>query len=179
VSIWIIIKHPTADDTAHMHELFRTVIVHTFESEGIGHLQEDLAQEIHQKETYWQEYVNGGARSFLVATKGAKVIGCIEYGKAGEFVSTHTNGALAHLDKVGTVFVHPGHQGQGIGSQLVQAMLRLMKERGIHEFCLDSGYKRAQQVWQQKFGEPTYVLTDFWDEGYHHMIWRREVKACL
>lgn len=40
------------------------------------------------------------------------------------------------------------------------------------EFCLDSGYTNAQKVWKKKFGEPDYLLKDYWGEGFDHMIWR-------
>lgn len=34
----------------------------------------------------------------------------------------------------------------------------------------------AQKIWKEKFGEPDYLLEDFWGKGYDHMIWRRRVS---
>ncbi|WP_415783066.1 hypothetical protein [Brevibacillus invocatus] len=41
---------------------------------------------------------------------------------------------------------------------------------------MDSGYTRAQKIWQHKFGEPAYLLQDYWGEGVPHMIWRVNVN---
>jgi len=42
-------------------------------------------------------------------------------------------------------------------------------------FCLDSGYKKAQSIWQKKFGKPDFILEHFWGENSHHMIWKRKL----
>jgi hypothetical protein len=55
-------------------------------------------------------------------------------------------------------------------------MYSTLKSKGIEEFCLDSGYKIAQTIWKKKFGEPVYLLEDYWDKGNDHMIWRIRVS---
>jgi hypothetical protein len=55
-------------------------------------------------------------------------------------------------------------------------MYLTLQNRGIEEFCLDSGYLSAQKIWRKKFGEPDYLLKDYWGEGYNHMIWRIKVR---
>jgi hypothetical protein len=54
-----------------------------------------------------------------------------------------------------------------------------LQNRGIEEFGLDSGYASAQNIWKKKFGEPDYLLEDYWDESYDHMIWRIKVIDCV
>jgi GNAT superfamily N-acetyltransferase len=83
---------------------------------------------------------------------------------------------LKELAEVGTVFVHPDYQKQGIGNLLLNVMVLTFQNKGIEEFCLDSGYTNAQKIWKKKFGEPDYLLEYFWGKGYHHMIWRRRIS---
>jgi GNAT superfamily N-acetyltransferase len=78
--------------------------------------------------------------------------------------------------EIGTVFVHPGYQRRGIGSLLFNTMLLTFLNRGIEEFCMDSGYASAQTIWTRKLGDPDYWLKDYWGEGSDHMIWKRKVK---
>jgi len=49
----------------------------------------------------------------------------------------------------------------------------------IDEFCLDSGYTIAKQIWTKKLGEPNIVKKDFWGEGYDHFIWYRKLKDII
>ena len=44
---------------------------------------------------------------------------------------------------MGSIFVLPEYQGQGIGSALIDYLLAYLKQEGIKEFCLDSGYEQA------------------------------------
>lgn len=83
-----------------------------------------------------------------------------------------TNSKLMHLVEVGTVFVRPDYQKQGVGNLLLNAMYQALKDKGIEEFCLDSGYPGAQKIWLKKFGTPDYFLENYWGENLHHMIWR-------
>jgi GNAT superfamily N-acetyltransferase len=101
------------------------------------------------------------------------VIGSIEYGPVSQLIIDLTNGELKELVEVGTVYVHPDYQGTGIGTLLLNVMFLTLKNKGIEDFCLDSGYKRAQKIWTKKFGEPDYLKKDYWSPGFHHMIWKR------
>jgi hypothetical protein len=58
-------------------------------------------------------------------------------------------------------------------------MYRTLSNKGIEEFCLDSGYMRAQKIWKKKYGDPNYWLENYWGEGYHHMIWRVKMDDFL
>lgn len=112
----------------------------------------------------------------MIALDKDKVIGSIEFGPASDLISDCTNNAFKDLIEVGTVFVHPAYQRNGIGSLLLNKMFFTLKNKGLEEFCLDSGYISAQNIWKKKFGEPDYLLKDYWDEGFDHMIWRIKIK---
>lgn len=171
------IRRPRIEDTGELNQFFQIVIRDTFAREGLSELLDDIQNEIKSKKQYLESDLNSNGinRYFLIATdkKYNKVIGTIEYGSASELIQICTNGKLKGLYEVGTVFVHPDYQRRGIGTFLLNVMFLTLLNRGIKEFCLDSGYATAQKIWKKKFGEPDYHLKDYWGEGCDHMIWRR------
>ncbi|MFN2747278.1 GNAT family N-acetyltransferase [Bacillus sp. z60-18] len=169
------IRRPRLEDQNELNQFFRTVVTDTFAKEGLSELIQDIESEIENKKQYLQSDLNtsGEGRYFLIASdkNGNQVIGTIEFGPASELIR-HTDRVLQEQYEVGTVFVHPDVQNRGVGTLLLNAMLLTLLSRGIEEFCLDSGYQSAQKIWKKKFGEPDYLLKDYWGKGADHMIWR-------
>lgn len=174
----VIVKRPKLVNFEQLNEFFRIVIVDTFNKEGIGHLVDDLANEMEIKDKYIENDLesNGEKRYFLIALVGDKIIGSIEYGPASDLIKNQAKGDLKELIEVGTVFVHPDYQRNGVGNLLLKNMFFTLKNKGIDEFYLDSGYRNAQKIWQKKFGEPDYWLKDHWGKGFDHMIWKIKVS---
>jgi GNAT superfamily N-acetyltransferase len=168
------IRRPRTRDIEELNQFFGIVITDTFEKEGLAGLIDDIEAEIDSKKNYLQVDLDskGEKRYFLIALAGDKIIGTIEFGPASELIQDCTSGKLRNLVEVGTVFVLPDYQRQGIGNMLLAEMLHTFQARGIAEFCLDSGYKNAQNIWIKKFGEPDYLLKDYWGQGQDHMIWK-------
>lgn len=168
------IRRPRIEDTEELKQFFRIVIEDTFAREGLVELIDDIEAEIACKIKYLQMDFdsNGEKRYFLIALTDNKIIGSIEFGPASKLIIDCTNGNLGNLVEVGTVFVLPDYQRQGIGNRLLAVMLKSLKNQGIREFCLDSGYRNAQTIWKKKFGEPDYLLKDYWGHGQDHMIWK-------
>ncbi|WP_246938824.1 GNAT family N-acetyltransferase [Bacillus pinisoli] len=177
------IRRPEIEDREQVKEFFRLVIIDTFNKEGIGEKLDDMKDEIKTKEAYLEDDYksNGNRRNFLIAVDGRndKIIGCIEFGPASNLIIECTNNNFKDLLEVGTVFVHPDYQGRGVGKLLLNKMFNTLQSQGIKECCLDSGYIQAQKVWKNKFGEPNYLLKDYWGIGYHHMIWKIGVSNCI
>jgi GNAT superfamily N-acetyltransferase len=173
------IRRPRIEDIEELQQFFRIVISETFAREGLAGLIDDIEAEIESKNNYLHLDLdtNGEKRYFLIALAENKIIGTIEYGPASKLIQDCTNGILGNLAEVGTVFVLPHYQRKGIGNQLLAEMLNTLKARGIVEFCLDSGYKNAQTIWKKKFGEPDYLLKDYWGQGQDHMIWKISTSA--
>jgi len=169
-------RRPRIEDYENLSQFFKTVIIDTYAKEGIGHLLDDIEKEIDIKQKHFNLDIesNGENRYFLLAISNNKVIGTIEFGPVSELIINLTNGTLKELVEVGTVYVHPDYQGNGIGTLLLNVMYLTLRNKGISEFCLDSGYKRAQKIWTKKFGEPDYLVKDYWSQGFHHMIWKRK-----
>lgn len=141
------IRRPNLEDMHELHQFFRLVVTDTFIKEGIGHLSDDIEMEIETKKNYLKQDLesNGEKRYFLIALNQNKIIGTIEYGKASDLIRQCTANVLQDTNEVGTVFVHPEYQRRGIGSMLLNKMLITLHNRKIKEFCLDSGYKNAQE----------------------------------
>jgi GNAT superfamily N-acetyltransferase len=175
------IRRPRIEDIKELNQFFRIMITDTFTKEGIGEMVDDINDEIKIKEKYLKSDFesHGKKRYFLIALDGDKIIGSIEYGPASDLISICTNKAFKELFEVGTVFVHPDYQRMGVGNLLLNKMYFTLQSRGIEEFCLDSGYIRAQKIWKKKFGDSDFLLKDYWGEGYDHMIWRIKVSDLL
>ncbi|HFK1762939.1 GNAT family acetyltransferase [Bacillus wiedmannii] len=173
------IRRPNSDDLNELNLFFRLVITHTFKNEWLSKLLDDIENEIHTKKQYLKNDLesNGESRYFLLAidTSNDKIIGTIEIGPASTLIHSCTGGVLKDLYEIGTVFVLPEYQRKGIGNVLLNAMYITLLSRGITEYCLDSGYKKAQSIWTKKFGEPSYVLKDYWGESSDHMIWKKSL----
>ena len=172
------IRRPRIEDIDELKQFFRIVITDTFDKEGLANLLDEIEDEIKVKIKYLNSDLesSGENRYFLIALCDDQVIGTIEYGLINKLINDCTDGALKELVEVGTVFVRPGFQRQGIGNLLLNAIYLALQSKGIEEFCLDSGYTNAQKIWKKKFGEPDYIMKDFWGEGYDHMIWRRRIN---
>lgn len=168
------IRKPKIEDTEELNQFFKTVLTDTFAREGLAELVEDIEADIESKKKYLKlDFETRGEKSyFLIALAEDKIIGTIACGTANELIQECTNGELETMVEIGTVYVHPDYQRQGVGNRLLAKMLQILIARGIQEFCLDSGFKTAQTIWYKKFGEPEYLLMDYWGQGQHHMIWK-------
>lgn len=142
------IRRPRMDDIKQLNQFFSVVITDTFTKEGIGEKLEDIKAEIEVKEKYIKcdFESNGDLRYFLIALDGDKIIGSIEYGPASDLITDCTSHAFKELIEVGTVFVHPDYQRNGVGNVLLNSMYLTLQNKGVEEFCLDSGYMNAQKI---------------------------------
>lgn len=175
------IRRPLLKDIQQLNDFFEFVITDTFIKEGIGNKLDHIQKEMECKKKYLKADFesNGKKRYFLIAFIEDRIIGSIEFGPVSELIKSCTNNAYCYLNEVGTVFVYPEYQGNGIGNMLLQAMYKTLRSKGIDEFCLDCGYKNAQKIWQNKFGKPDYHFKDYWDKGQDHMIWRIKLRDCM
>lgn len=174
----LVIVKPTKDDFSSTCTVFELSIRDAFERDGLGHLKEDIKKEIEEKKnllTY--SLVNPDSDvHFFAAKLGGNVIGTISFGPCGDDIKIVTNNELADVGELGSLYVLPQFQRSGIGSALITAMINHLNKQGIEQFCLDSGYKQAQQIWLKKFGTPYAIAQDYWGEGYDHMVWLCSVR---
>jgi GNAT superfamily N-acetyltransferase len=175
------ISRPEAEDIELTNNFFRIVIEDTFERNGIADLRDMIKEEIENKRLFLNEDIesDGKYRYFLIAKEGSKIVGSIAYGPSNGLIVSCTSGDLKEVVEIGTVFVHPDYQRNGIGSRMLNMVVKELEKKGIKEFCLDSGYTIAQKIWVKKFGMPQYHLKDYWGENADHMIWRIKVEDVL
>lgn len=172
------IRRPGTDDVERLHRFFELVIADTFEKEGISGLIDDMEQEIEGKrnDLYADLNTSGKEKRFYVALHNESIIGTIAVGPASKLIRELTNGALDTVPEIGSALVHPGFQGQGVASVLLNAVFLTLIGQGVVDFCLDCGYKNAQRIWIKKFGEPAYRFENYWGDGADHMIWQKKIS---
>lgn len=166
------IGRPREEDTLKIHEFFDTVIRSTFGNNNLGGMRESLQEEkTYKRSCLRQDFDSEGQeRYFLIAKLDETIIGTIEYGSSNEIVK-NVDEALIHIKEVGTVYVHPDYQRQGVGRKLLDAIGQSLIDRGFDQCIMDSGYPSAQAIWMKKFGPPYHLLKDYWGQGDDHMIW--------
>lgn len=163
------------------YDLFQRTIRDAFEQEGLGDLEAEIAAEIECKQTLLRCALENPEPDvhFLVAKIDDTVIGTVSYGPCGKDIRRCTKNQLKEIGELGSLYVLPEYQGRGVGSALIEAMIRYLHELGIEYFCLDSGYKHAQGKWLRKFGAPFIVAKDYWGQGGDHIVWLCKVAEYI
>ena len=175
------IRRPKINELEQIHQFFATVISSTFQKEGLTDLKAEMKDEIETKKIFLLEDFesNGEKRFFLFAYIDNQIIGSIAYGEPNSIIIEESKDQMSHVPEIGSMLVLPGYQNQGIGNKLLQAIFKSLRDKGLSEFCFDSGYKQAQIIWTKKFGEPLVFLENYWGENSHHMIWRKQLSDVL
>jgi len=163
----------TSQDKDQVNHLFAISIADTFVKEGLTELTQTCEDEIKYKIQLIEDALSEQrfGFSFMVAKQDDKVVGIISYGPCGEDIKACSADSVSHLGELGSLYVLPVMQNQGVGSTLIQAMVETLLIQGIQHFCLDSGYPSAQKRWIQKFGKPQYRVKDYWGKGMDHCVW--------
>lgn len=176
----IVIKRPQISEIEEISSLFIETIQDNFKYEGIeitfaSGMQREIENQINLLKLDLDS--NGKDDCFYIAHFQDKIVGTIALGKASSIIQDNYQTVNKNIPEIKSVYVLPQYQGQGIGAQLFQHILRLLQHKGIKEFYLDSGYKRAQEYWRKKLGDPVKILSDFWAKDAHHMIWHCQVEV--
>ncbi len=173
----IIIEPPKIGEQQEIETLFKTTINAAFAEQGVGHLTEDISNEISIKMNTLRLFLEGSdGHYYLIAKADNKVVGTIAFGKCSDFIKEYCNGELDNIGELCSLYVLQEYQGQGIGSKLIGSLMDYLKENGIEHFCLDSGFKKAQIKWTRKFGKPYKIIKDLWGPGSDHYFWHCSVN---
>lgn len=173
----ITIRNAQPSDVELACRVFELAIPYAFEQEGLGHLSEDISNELAKKRRILQACFEDDSTNcwFLLALHRETIVGTISYGPCGQDILNCTGNTLEEVGELGSLYVVPEYQTQGIGSALIRAAANRMNSQGVLRFCLDSGYRMAQQKWLRKFGKPYAVMPDYWGPGVPHIVWYCEV----
>lgn len=174
----LLIERPTKKDIESIHNVFEKSITDAFEKEGLSHLREDILSEIEYKKKLLSLALSNNDMTifFLIAKIKDEVVGTISFSPCGDLIKNLTHYQISNVGELGTLYVLPSYQDKGIGSALIDELIKVLHMNDVQQFCLDSGYKRAQNRWLRKFGHPYKIVKDYWRESNHHMIWVCEVK---
>jgi len=167
------IRKLTRNDLISVFRFYETTIPIAFHNEGLGHLTDEIHKEIEHKKTMLESSLSteNSDLFFLIALEEETIIGAISYGPPGNEIRQCMDETLVGINEIGSLYVLPSKQNQGIASDLIEAMKQELSQLGIESFCLDSGYKNAQRKWLVKFGTPHKIVKDFWGKNQDHYIW--------
>ncbi|MCU7558483.1 GNAT family N-acetyltransferase [Macrococcus capreoli] len=163
------------DDAHLLKDFFTLVLTHTFNNNGIDD-DEDLQVEIDKKMTYVTSYFKYNKDIFMVAKDGDALVGIIGFYQPNIIIQKLLGEKVANIKEMGSLYVHPDYQNQGVGSTLIKRMTHYIKQQGIYRYCFDCGYQKSIQTWTRKLGEPTYFFKDHWGNGGHHAVWIVDLK---
>ena len=98
-------------------------------------MSDEIENEIREKNIHINDDFesNGERRYFLLAINDGKIIGTIEYGPANDMIIKCTEGKYKDIVEIGTVFVHPEYQKQGIGTLMLNSIYAALQKRNIKE----------------------------------------------
>ena len=136
------------EDKIEINRFFELVLRHTFEANDILELEGLLNDEIEDKRLCLEQCfkTNGQDRFFLIGKNDDSIVASIEFGLSNELLNICTNGELRDMLEIGTLFVHPSFQKQGIGSLMFRSLFDELVRREVDKVCFDSGYKTAQRI---------------------------------
>lgn len=171
------IRKPVESDVSKVQDFLELVISDTSKKEGVE--EEDfVSEEVGCKMEVLKNYLEKPDRdiSFLIALDEDKIIGTISSSFCRDEILELLGSKVRGKYQIGIVYIHPDYQRKGVATNLLNEMNEILKDRGITEFYLDSGYLEAQKYWERKLGAPLFVRKDHWGEGVDHMIWRSSLN---
>jgi len=176
------VRKPQKEDIHQIEELFALTIKDNFKEEGIiDPLGKDANKEIDALKKAIRNYFesNKAENFFLIASYGNEILGTIAYGEPNNLIYENLKIDYKNVPEIKSVYILPKYQNRGIGTLLLGEILVVLKENQVKYFCLDSGYKKAQNYWRKRLGKPSHILNEYWGKESHHMIWHCNVEKVL
>lgn len=165
---------PHKKDEEEIKTLFNSTITQTFKDYGFyDTYKDDVAYQVGKQVAALEEYFTSEGKNiyFLIAKDNDKIIGTIAYGKPNADIEKYYLKGPRQIPEIKSVYILPEYQGKGVGTKLFVEMIDVLRQKGFKEFCLDSGYPKAQQFWRNKLGEPVITIPNRWGAGNDYLIW--------
>nr|WP_215113870.1 GNAT family N-acetyltransferase [Exiguobacterium sp. s63] len=134
-----------------------------------------LDEEVARLNTTIQDHFDDDTVHLYVVEEDGTIVGAGALLPPNEIISGHLELERDAIE-LGSVYVTPDMQRQGVGQYVLSEMRREMLAQKRHVFYLDAGFPSAQTYWQKRLGAPTLVLEHYWGPGAPHMIWRIDLK---
>lgn len=162
-----------ASDKENASKLFRACLGDLIQREGI---EEPglLEKEVVRLDKAAEDSLQNGAACFYVAVKEGILLGTVALLPPGPLAAFHAQ--VQERDcEIGCVYVHPGHQRQGVGDFLFHSAIAQAKRCAFSRFFLDAGFSSSRTYWTKQLGEASITLNDYWGKGQPHAIWVRDL----
>ena len=160
-------------DKENASQLFRSCLADLIHREGV---EEPglFEKEVERLELAVEDSLQNRNTRLYVAEKRGILLGTIALLPPGPLAVTHTQ--VREMDcEIGCVYVHPGHQRQGIGEFLFSSAIEQAKTKTYSRFFLDAGFSSSRTYWTKQLGEPSVILSDYWGIGQPHAIWVKDL----
>lgn len=172
------INRPLQKDITKIQKLFHTVLVDTFKKNEIHEAYDGEIQYLVERNTknVKQDITSNGSQEyFLVARNEQQVVGIIGFGSPSKEIRKNYKIDFENIPEIKNAFILPEFQRNGIGTQLFEKLIEVLKEKGIEEFVLDSGFTSAQVYWKKKLGNPIVTAKNYWGDGTDYLIWHKSL----
>jgi GNAT superfamily N-acetyltransferase len=167
------------EDQDEIEKLFDSVITKNFKDYGFYEkYKKDIEYEVSKQKTLLNDFLTDENKStvFLIARDNEHIIGTIAYGRPSSDIKNFYKINLKDIPEVKSAYILPEYQGKGVGTMLLNEIIKILKQNGFNEFCLDSGYPKAQQFWEKKLGVPAVRIKNRWNAGNDYLIWHHIIK---
>ncbi len=174
----ITISRPDKSDSQKLRQFYTLAITDAYRSEGgdVSHRAEMLGDIESQMVNIEKDFASNGQDEYtLVAKMGSEIVGTMAYGKPNKDIVENYEIDVENVPEIKSAYVLPGFHGKGIGTRLFGEIKEVLAGMGVREFCLDSGYKKAQAFWTHKLGTPVKTVQDYFAKDSHLMIWHCKI----
>lgn len=167
-------------DISEITHLFEIVIKDNFKRDGIDLLKHDLMlEEIDSQKNKLISSFNSSAQNhFYKLIINKQIIAVLAYGYAEPLITDHLIIAKSYPE-IKSFMIIPEFQKKGIGRLMFEQIIKILHQNHETNFCLDCGYRCSQSFWKRMLGDPSLVLKDFWEKGYDHLIWARQINQFI
>ena len=161
-------------------DLFTDSITNTFMINGIKDLAE-LQYEINEKSERVRNYIESknDDEFFIITELHNHIVGIAGIFPVSDMIIKNYPTLSKKDIEIGSVYINPKFQRQGITKILLEMLLNRLLEKKIETFYLDCGYPTSQVYWKRVFGNPVKTFPNYFGKGESYMIWRIDTAEAL
>jgi len=148
--------------------IFKASLIKAFDEQGIGHLKEELQNNIDNK----KEILEKGLDKIFIIKKDKNIVGVGAYGEPKIALEKIFKKNYDNILEIHSFYIHPKYQGYGYGQRLLKYMINEIKNKEKNKnFILQVGFDKAKKFWRKHFDKETLIIKDYWGKGADNYIW--------
>lgn len=172
------IEVATPNDKEAIRDLWKAVIEDAFKVDKMDQYHKTEDELTFKMEQLDQAFSHQNAQYFIAKIHD-KVVGTIAYSTPpNRGILKRTNNALIDEMEIGSLYIKPNYQKQGLGKILLLFILKQLAQKNFEKVCFDSIIETSKQIWVRMFGEPTYQIESK-NHQFTHMIWLVNIKDSI